>query len=79
MLVSKLTNLKALERAIAIAGGPEALAKSIGVTATLPYMWRARKRVPAEHCPAIEGVTNGLVRCEDLRPDVPWRVLREAA
>lgn len=32
--------------------------------------------VPAERCPAIERATNGQVRCEDLRPDVDWAVLR---
>lgn len=34
------------------------------------------RTVPAEHCPAIERATNGQVRCEDLRPDVDWAVLR---
>jgi DNA-binding transcriptional regulator YdaS (Cro superfamily) len=38
-------------------------------------MWKARGKVPAEHCPAIERATG--VRCEELRPDVPWEVLRE--
>lgn len=39
--------------------------------------WR-KTRVPAERCPTIERVTGGLVRCEDLRPDVEWGVLRNA-
>lgn len=49
-------------------------------------MWRARARIPAEHCPAIERLTRRvaaergddslIVRCEDLRGDVPWGVLR---
>ncbi len=34
------------------------------------------RRTPAERCPAIERATGGLVRCEDLRPDVEWSVLR---
>jgi DNA-binding transcriptional regulator YdaS (Cro superfamily) len=37
--------------------------------------WRARG-VPAERCPDIERVTG--VRCERLRPDVDWDVLRVA-
>ena len=37
--------------------------------------WR-KNRVPAEYCPRIEEATGGLVRCEDLRPDVRWDVLR---
>jgi hypothetical protein len=32
--------------------------------------------VPAERCPVIEQATNGLVTCEELRPDIPWGVLR---
>ena len=49
-------------------------------------MWKARRRVPAEYCPAIERFTRSvaaqrgdeslIVRCEDLRPDVAWGVLR---
>ncbi len=34
------------------------------------------RQVPAERCPAIERATDGAVRCEDLRPDVEWGVLR---
>lgn len=52
-------------------------------------MWKARGRVPAEHCPAIERETRRVskdkadpalvVTCEQLRPDVAWGVLREQA
>ena len=38
--------------------------------------WKTRD-VPAEHCPAIEFATSGQVRCEDLRPDIAWDVLRK--
>ena len=37
--------------------------------------WKQRG-VPVERCIQIEKATNGLVRCEDLRPDVEWSVLR---
>jgi DNA-binding transcriptional regulator YdaS (Cro superfamily) len=37
-------------------------------------MWKTRGRVPAEHCPSIERETG--IRCERLRPDVAWDVLR---
>lgn len=56
-----------------------ALAEKLGIPQSLPFMWRARKRVPAEHCPAIERATEGAVRCEELRPDVAWDVLRREA
>lgn len=36
------------------------------------------RQVPAERCPAIERATGGAVRCEELRPDVEWGVLRGA-
>ena len=39
--------------------------------------WVKTGVVPAERCPAIEEATGGLVRCEDLRPDVRWDVLRK--
>jgi DNA-binding transcriptional regulator YdaS (Cro superfamily) len=65
---------RALDRAIAVAGGPTALARGVGVkTHAVVQQWRLN-RVPAEHCPAIEGFTG--VRCEELRPDVQWSVLR---
>jgi DNA-binding transcriptional regulator YdaS (Cro superfamily) len=63
-----------LGRAIEAAGGVAGLASRIGVAASLPSMWKARGKIPAEHCPAIEKETG--VRCEDLRPDVPWGILR---
>jgi DNA-binding transcriptional regulator YdaS (Cro superfamily) len=66
--------IKALDEAIDKAGGVGALAGRIGVAASTPSMWRARGRVPAENCPAIERETG--VRCERLRPDIPWDVLR---
>lgn len=68
--------MDALERAVETLGGVSALAIAIGVAPSAPSMWKSRRNVPAEHCPAIERETNGAVRCEDLRPDVPWEVLR---
>jgi len=67
-----------LEKAMQTLGGASALASAIGVSNSAPSMWKVRGNVPAEHCPAIEQATGGAVRCEDLRPDVAWGVLREA-
>lgn len=69
--------MNALDQAIERAKGVGALADRVGVAPSAPSMWRKRGRVPAEHCPAIERETG--VRCEDLRPDVPWDVLRMQA
>lgn len=66
-----------LERAIAAAGGITALARALGLTShAVVHSWRLN-RVPADHCPAIEASTG--VRCEELRPDVRWDVLRASA
>ena len=68
--------MDALIQAIEIAGGQSALARAIGGSAQTVNNWIRRASVPAEHCHAIERATNGAVRCEDLRPDVEWSVLR---
>ena len=71
--------MNALTRAIEISGGPAALARSIGRSVQTVCNWTLRGNVPAEHCPAIERATNGAVRCEDIRPDVDWAVLRNSS
>lgn len=68
--------MDALQRAVAQAGGTSALARELGVSPQVVTNWLAR-RVPTDMCPAIERVTG--VRCEELRPDVEWGVLRTAA
>ena len=66
-----------LRKAIEIAGGQSALARRIGRRQSHIWTWLNRDRkVPAEYCPSIERVTRGAVRCEDLRPDVEWGVVR---
>lgn len=66
-----------LEKAMQTLGGASALASALGVSSSTPSMWKVRGNIPAEHCPAIEQATHGAVRCEELRPDVAWFVLRE--
>lgn len=76
----------ALERAIDAAGGITKLAAALGLNShAVINQWRLN-RVPADHCPAIEKFTREkaaefndpslIVRCEDLRPDIAWHVLR---
>ena len=72
--------IAALNRAIAVFPSVVAFSAAIGVPESAPHMWRQRKRVPADHCPAIyrETAARGHpVACEELRPDIPWGVLRE--
>jgi DNA-binding transcriptional regulator YdaS (Cro superfamily) len=70
-------DMLALEEAATAAGGYGALASKIGVATSAPSMWKARGRIPAEHCPAIERATG--VKCERLNPGVEWKVLRATA
>jgi DNA-binding transcriptional regulator YdaS (Cro superfamily) len=67
----------AINSAISILGSPAGLASSLGVTPQVVNNWVARGRVPAERCPDIERVTDGVVTCEALRPDVDWSYLRQ--
>lgn len=58
-------------------GGQAVLAREIGAAPAFVYQWATgRRSVPAEFCPKIERATHGAIRCEDLRPDVDWAVLR---
>ena len=68
----------ALQRAADLLGGQSALALACGYE-DRRHVWpwfNSARRVPAEKCPAIERATGGAVRCEELRPDVAWSVLR---
>lgn len=73
-----------LDRAVELAGSAAALGRLLksqrrpnGLTRAAVLLWtRPGALVPAEHCPNIERVTLGKVRCEELRPDVDWAYLR---
>lgn len=53
------------------------LARALGVTPGLVNQWVTGATKPtAERCIQIDEATGGLVRCEDLRPDVNWAYLR---
>lgn len=72
-----MTPEEALDKAVARAGTMQILADQLGVTKGAVSQWKLDgRRIPAEHCPAIERLTNGDVRCEELRPDVDWEYLR---
>jgi DNA-binding transcriptional regulator YdaS (Cro superfamily) len=69
----------ALKIAIESAGSQSELGRLLGVSRSFIYqMAIGMKPVPAELCPKIERATHGAVRCEDLRPDVDWVVLRNS-
>lgn len=67
-------------RACTALAGPSSMAKLIGVSSPTVSQWLSGKRpVPAKRCVQIERATEGAVRCEDLRPDIDWSVLRTPA
>jgi DNA-binding transcriptional regulator YdaS (Cro superfamily) len=68
-----------LDRAADLVGGASILAKKIDVSQSATSMWRARGSVPPDRCPAIERATDGRVTCEELRPDVRWQRVPDAA
>lgn len=75
-----MTPEAALDEVVSIVGSMQLLADHLGVTKGAVGQWKLDdRRIPAEHCPAIERLVNGKVRCENLRPDVDWAYLRTVA
>ena len=71
--------MEPIARAVEILGGPTKVALILGVTPQAVWFWRdGHRRLPAEYCPPIEKATDRVVRCEDLRPDVDWGVVRNS-
>ncbi len=69
--------MDAIKRACEIVGSQTALAKLLGVTPGYVNQWvSGHRQIPADYCPAIEAATNGVIRCEQMRPDVGWSYLR---
>jgi DNA-binding transcriptional regulator YdaS (Cro superfamily) len=57
----------------------EGLGGHLGVSKGAVSQWKLPGRItPAEHCPKIERLTGGRVRCEELNAKVDWAYLREA-
>jgi DNA-binding transcriptional regulator YdaS (Cro superfamily) len=72
--------MNVIERAIKHFGSQAAMASALKLSQPTISEWlRGERRVPAERCPEIERETGGVVRCEELRPDVAWDVLRMQA
>ncbi|WP_088924662.1 transcriptional regulator [Burkholderia multivorans] len=69
-----------IDRAAAIVGSQAALARALSVTKAAVGQWKLDgRKVPPQHCPAIERLTGGAVRCEDLNADVDWAYLRKTS
>lgn len=71
----------ALLKVSGLVGGQARLAELLGYgdrRNVWPWFSTAR-RVPADHCPALERAARGAVTCEQLRPDVRWHRVADAA
>lgn len=67
--------MNAVKQAAKILGSQRELARLMGITPGAVSQWIA-SGVPVEHCPRIERLTGGVVRCEAMRPEVDWAYLR---
>lgn len=79
--MTEVADKSALDQACAAVGGSSRLAELLTargrkVSKASVSRWK-KERVPAEACPDIEAITG--VKCEELRPDVNWSVLRKKA
>lgn len=68
--------MDALSKAIDLLGGVVATATALGVSKAVVSNWKKRG-VPAEHCPTLERLTDGQVRCEQLNQSIDWAYLRQ--
>ncbi len=72
--------MNAIETACNIIGSQRALAASLLVSAPTVNQWCSGERpIPVDRCPAIEHACRAEVRCEDLRPDIRWVRIPDAA
>ena len=69
-----------IDRAAEILGTTlEGLGSLLGVSKGAVSQWKdSGRRVPAEHCPKIEKMTGGAIRCEELNDRIDWAYLRAA-
>lgn len=63
--------MKALKKAIEIAGSQTELAKQMGVTPQFIHqVYRKNTPLPPIHCKKIKNITDGRVMEWELRPDI---------
>lgn len=68
----------AFDAVCGLIGSQKKTAQVLGVTpAIVNHVANGRRPIPAHWCPIIERETRGQIRCEQLRPDVAWSVLRK--
>lgn len=61
-------------------GAGAQLARDLGVAPETVSQWKAGSKRPSiEHAIRVERITRGVVRVEDLRPDMDWSFMRRKA
>ena len=72
MPIAKVTkNTRVIRKAVACFKTQLQLAEGLGIHQSCVSQWvQGYKFVPAHYCWKIEMLTDGVVRCEELRPDV---------
>ncbi len=69
-----------IAKAAEAVGSQVTLARLLSVTPGAVSQWLGGLRpVPFDRCPAIERATDGRVLCEEIRPDVRWQRVPDAA
>jgi DNA-binding transcriptional regulator YdaS (Cro superfamily) len=72
-----MNNISPIKRACDLVGGPSRMARLLEISPATVSEWiGGRREVPVSRCPTIERLVGGAVRCEELRGDVEWAVLR---
>ena len=72
--------MNAITRAIEHFGSQEKLAKALDVSqGAISQYATGNKRPSAEVAIRLEEASGGTIKAEDLRPDVPWHVIRGKA
>ena len=66
-------DVKAILKAIEVAGGAKELAIKLGVSYQSILDWKNLRRVPSHlSCLKIEKATEGVVNRKNILPDYPW-------
>lgn len=75
-LEDRNSRIPVVRAAIKRAGGVAVVAKRLDVSRISVYDWISNGYVPAKRAVAIEKLSAGAARCEDLCHDVDWSVIR---
>jgi DNA-binding transcriptional regulator YdaS (Cro superfamily) len=69
--------MNGIEKIIKYFGSLSRAARALNLSGyQVVQQWKVTGRVPPEHCPYIERLTNGKIRCEELNNRVDWAYLR---